>query len=556
MKPLFGYTNFVNIQADTFKDKDPQYVLKKVFGYDDFRMNQKQIIESVLAKKDTLCIMPTGGGKSLCYQIPALIMSGVTVVVSPLISLMQDQVAALVHIGVPCVFLNSALDWEEYQSNVEDIKAGLIKLIYVSPEGLASSKIRELLSEVEVSLVTIDEAHCVSQWGHDFRPDYLDICYVRRLFPKAVMLALTATATEAVRKDIAKNLELKKPAVFISSFNRPNIVLQVQPKRDGPKQVYDFLKAHSGQSGIIYCNSRRQVDELYRMLDGSGFSVLPYHAGLTDEVRAENQKKFVSDKVAIMVATVAFGMGINKANVRFVINFDLPKSLEEYYQEIGRAGRDGEPSVALMLFGMGDIHKIRFLLEQSEDKNNGEQLLQSIIKYATARTCRRKILLGYFGEEYDGSVSPECCCDACTRGVSMDSVDVTIPVQKFLSCMIRTGERFGANYVIDVLLGSRDKRIRDNNHNMLSTWGIGCELCKDDWFNLVEQLLEQRFIRKEGDYGVLKLASRAHEVLATREKIFMNIELTGPHEEGSSLMLKKPVLHKKGSRKSVKKTYR
>ena len=348
------------MNIDTFVDAKPELVLKKVFGYDSFRPSQKEIIDSVLAEKDTLAIMPTGGGKSLCYQIPALIFPGITIVVSPLISLMQDQVYSLESAGIHSVFLNSSLDWDEYKNAVHEIKNGLVKIVYVSPEGLATTRIRDILcdAELQISCITIDEAHCVSEWGHDFRPDYMEICSIRRIFPDATMIALTATATEQVRVDIAKNLGMKNPAIFISSFNRSNIFLEVQPKKNALDTVIACIRKHSGDSGIIYCFSRRQVDELTESLDKMGYSVLPYHAGLTDEVRAKNQELFIKDEVQIMIATVAFGMGIDKPNVRFVINYDLPKSVEEYYQEIGRAGRDGLPSHALLLYSYGDIHKI------------------------------------------------------------------------------------------------------------------------------------------------------------------------------------------------------
>ena len=336
------YNNYVKINSKTFENCEPEFVLKTVFGYDDFREPQKQVISSVLNKNDTLAIMPTGGGKSLCYQIPALIFEGITVVISPLISLMQDQVTGLLTSGIQSAFLNSSLSWEDYLKTVEKIKSGEVKIVYVSPEGIATSKIREVLSspEVQVSCITIDEAHCISQWGHDFRPDYLEICTLRNYFPEAVMLALTATATQQVRSDIILNLKMKNPKIFISSFNRENIYLEVQLKRKGITQIVDYLKKHNGESGIIYCFSRKQVDELTKDLDNMGFSVLNYHAGLSDEIRAKNQDLFIKDKVQIMVATVAFGMGINKADVRFVIHHSMPKSFEGYYQEIGRAGRD------------------------------------------------------------------------------------------------------------------------------------------------------------------------------------------------------------------------
>ena len=513
----------MKIISNAFENAKPELVLKTVFGYDNFRPLQKDIIKNVLNGKDTLAIMPTGGGKSLCYQLPALIFPGITIVVSPLISLMQDQVSSLKTAGINSVFLNSALSWEEYLSAVNEIKSGEAKIVYVSPEGLATGRIREILSapEIQISCITIDEAHCVSEWGHDFRPDYMEICSIRKLFPNTVMLALTATATEQVRKDIVKNLGMKKPSVFISSFNRENIFLEVQPKRNGLNQVIDCIKKHIGESGIIYCYSRKQVDDLTSALDAMGYSVLNYHAGLPDNIRAKNQELFIKDEVQIIIATIAFGMGINKPNVRFVINYDLPKSVEEYYQEIGRAGRDGLPSAALLLYSSNDIHKIRYFFEDAADPEKSEILLQNMIKFATARTCRRKALLGYFGESYSVSEDEEqkkCCCDIC-QNKDIPLTDVTIPAQKLLSCIIRTNQRFGAGYVIDVLLGSKNQRIIANEHHKLSTWGIGTEYSKNDWLDLVDLLIAENLLFKTGDYNVLELTANGKRFIAAREEL-------------------------------------
>ena len=519
------YNNYVKIVANAFEQADPKLVLKTVFGYDEFRPLQKDIITNVLKGHDTLAVMPTGGGKSLCYQLPALIMPGITIVVSPLISLMQDQVSSLKTAGIQSAFLNSTQSWEEYCKTIDEIKSGQIKIIYVSPEGLATNKIRELLSspELEISCITIDEAHCVSQWGHDFRPDYLEISSVRHLFPKAVMLALTATATEHVRQDICKNLGMKNPKVFISSFNRENIYLEVQPKRGAMETVINYIRKHAGDSGIIYCNSRKQVEEIAKTLDKKGYSALPYHAGLSDEVRAKNQDMFIKDEVQIIVATIAFGMGINKPNVRYVINYDLPKSIEEYYQEIGRAGRDGLPSSALLLYSAGDIHKIKFFIDDSADPEKAELLLQGMINYATSRTCRRKALLAYFGETYEPAEKSDksqnlCCCDICS-GPAAELKDVTIPAQKFLCCIIRTNQRFGAGYVTDVLLGSKAQRIIDNGHTQISTWGIGSEYSKQEWLELCDLLVDEGYIRKTGDYNVLELTDAGKRFVASRTSL-------------------------------------
>lgn len=524
---LTCYNNFVKINSCTFVDSNPELVLSSVFGYKNFRPLQEAVINSVLAKKDTLVIMPTGGGKSLCYQIPALILKGITIVVSPLISLMSNQVASLEKHGIHSVFLNSSLEWKEYLKAVDEIKKGFVKIIYVSPEGLATSRIRDLLNEgnLEVSCITIDEAHCVSEWGHDFRPDYMEIFSVRKLFPKATMIALTATATEQVKRDIIKNLGLKKPEIFTTSFDRKNIFLEVQPKKSGESQVIDFLKNHKNESGIIYCTSRRQVDELFVSLKKKGYSVLNYHAGLPDDVRGEHQQLFIEDKVKIIVATVAFGMGIDKPNVRFVINFDLPKSIEEYYQEIGRAGRDGQPAWALLLYTYADVHKIRYFFTDMADPTKAEMKLKSMVNFASGNTCRRKALLNYFGEKYEagtGESDGSWCCDICSNlREAKPLTDMTIPIQKFLCCILRTKSRFGAAYVIDVLLGSHNKRILENGHNMISTFSIGHELTKDDWHDLVDLLLEKEYIQRVGEYNVLELTDKGRDLLVTREKVLL-----------------------------------
>lgn len=524
---LTCYNNFVKINSCTFVDSNPELVLSSVFGYKNFRPLQEAVINSVLAKKDTLVIMPTGGGKSLCYQIPALILKGITIVVSPLISLMSNQVASLEKHGIHSVFLNSSLEWKEYLKAVDEIKKGFVKIIYVSPEGLATSRIRDLLNEgnLEVSCITIDEAHCVSEWGHDFRPDYMEIFSVRKLFPKATMIALTATATEQVKKDIIKNLGLKKPEIFTTSFDRKNIFLEVQPKKSGESQVINFLKNHKDESGIIYCTSRRQVDELFVSLKKKGYSVLNYHAGLPDDVRGEHQQLFIEDKVKIIVATVAFGMGIDKPNVRFVINFDLPKSIEEYYQEIGRAGRDGQPAWALLLYTYADVHKIRYFFTDMADPTKAEMKLKSMVNFASGNSCRRKALLNYFGEKYEagtGEADGSWCCDICSNlREAKPLTDMTIPIQKFLCCILRTKSRFGAAYVIDVLLGSHSKRILENGHNMISTFSIGHELTKDDWHDLVDLLLEKEYIQRVGEYNVLELTNKGRDLLVTREKVLL-----------------------------------
>lgn len=527
--------------------KCAQEILKDIFGYDSFRPLQLEIIKNLLAGKDTLAIMPTGGGKSLCYQIPALIFKGITIVVSPLISLMQDQVSSLKENGVPAEFLNSSLEFSEYLETVKKLKDGEIKIVYVSPEGLASDKMMGIFHEcsMPINCITIDEAHCVSEWGHDFRPDYLSISNVRKHFPNAVCLALTATATASVQQDIIKNLQLYRPTVFTASFNRKNIFLEVKPKKNALSQVIECIEKHKDESGIIYCFSRKSVDDLTMKLHNEGYSVLNYHAGLSDIQRTKNQNLFIKDKVRIIVATVAFGMGINKPNVRFVIHYDMAKSLEEYYQEIGRAGRDGLESHALLLYSPGDIHKIRFFFNEAADPEKSERLLHGMINYAKARTCRRRALLSYFGENFSGAdTSADECCDICAAG-PVNLTDVTIPSQKLMSCIFRLKQHYGAAYVIDVLLGSKQKRIMENHHNELSTWGIGKELEKSDWFELTDLLIETGYILKVGEYNVLAVSKMGALALTNRTQIKLPVQLNFKNIINAPKQKPSFVLHKK-----------
>ena len=502
-------------------------ILKNVFGYDEFRLFQKEIIDCVLQRKDTLAVLPTGGGKSLCYQVPALIFEGLTVVVSPLISLMHDQICGLETVGIKAAALNSSLDWEKYADNIRRIKNGEVKILYVSPETLVSDRCKELLSSIKVDCITIDEAHCISEWGHDFRPEYRQLAGIRKLIPDAVCLALTATATEKVRSDIKKMLKLKSAKEFVASFNRKNIFLEVKEKQKPFEQASDFLKDHKGESGIIYCFSRKQADTLSVQLSVLGYNAKPYHAGLSDELRQKTQNDFINDDIEIIVATVAFGMGINKPNVRFVIHFDLPKSIEQYYQEIGRAGRDGKPAHALLLFSGADIFKLKFLMQDKapDEVKKAEAMLSAISNYAQANSCRRRAILKYFGENISEGKLKEIqgespCCDFCSRE-KIEKADLTVPVQKFLSCVIRTGCRFGASYIIDVLLGSKQKRILENKHNDLSVWGIGTEFNREGWFNLVRILLAEDYLVKDEDYSVLSLTQKAKEELQSRTAIFL-----------------------------------
>lgn len=490
----------------------PASILKDVFGYDHFRPLQLEIITNVLTKKDTLAIMPTGGGKSLCYQIPALIFPGLTVVVSPLIALMKDQVEQLNELGVPALFLNSSLSFEEYQGNMQQVRSRQIKLLYVAPETLLTPRLFNLLSDASLDCLTIDEAHCISEWGHDFRPEYRQLVGVRERFHQAVCLALTATATPRVRQDIKTSLGFENSNEFIASFNRENLLIEVHPKTDPTAQTLEFIRRFPDQSGIIYCFSRKQVDELTITLVKQGFTARSYHAGLPDIERKENQELFIRDDVQIIVATIAFGMGINKPNVRFILHYDLPKSIESYYQEIGRAGRDGLPAHCLLLYSYADVQKLKYFIDQKEDleRQVAYEYLKALTRYAESDVCRRAPLLAYFGEKY---ITENCgMCDVCLKG-EQNLVDLTIPAQKFLSCIKRTGEIFGAVHIVDVLLGSENQKVLKFGHQKLSTYGIGKDLSRKQWLHVCRQLVQKGLLAQDDQYGRLQLTPKAVQVL-------------------------------------------
>ncbi len=497
---------------------DPDNLLKDVFGYDQFKPLQREVIENVLNKRDTLVIMPTGGGKSLCYQIPALIFPGLTVVVSPLIALMKDQVEQLRELGIPALFLNSSLSFEEYQENMARVRSGEIKLLYVAPETLLTPRLFNLLASLPLDCLTIDEAHCISEWGHDFRPEYRQLVEVRKRFPQAVCLVLTATATPRVREDIKATLGFQDSNEFVASFNRENLLIEVLPKTEPVAQILQFLQRFPEQSGIIYCFSRKQVDELAAALARKGYAARPYHAGLIDAVRKANQEAFIRDDVQIMVATIAFGMGINKPNVRFVVHYDLPKSIESYYQEIGRAGRDGLPAHCLLLYSYSDVRKLKYFIDEKEEPERqvAYEHLQALTRYAEGDVCRRVPLLAYFGEQY----TTENCgrCDNCLSG-AQNRVDITLPVQKFLSCVKRTGELFGAAHVADVLLGAENQKVLKFSHQHLSTYGIGKDLTRKQWLHFARQLVQKGLLVQDDRYGSLKLTPRAYEVLKSQETV-------------------------------------
>jgi len=505
--------------------KEAKNKLNNVFGFEDFRPLQEEIIQQVLDKKDALVIMPTGGGKSLCYQIPALLFDGLTIVVSPLISLMKDQVEQLRQYDIPAIYLNSSLTPKEYEQNVQKLKNGDVKLLYLAPETLMMDRTRELLSEQDVDLFTIDEAHCISEWGHDFRPDYRELTEVRKDFPDATCLALTATATPRVRDDIKDILKLDDSETFLASFDRKNLFLKVAEKDDPLEQTLDFLYTRKKQSGIIYCFSRKQVEELYVELKKEGHSVKPYHAGLSKKVRNRNQEAFIRDNIQIIVATIAFGMGIDKPNVRFVMHYDLPKNIESYYQQIGRAGRDGLRSDCLVLYSRSDKQKIQYFINQKEgtEKEVAEKHLKEMLKFMETDECRRKPLLGYFGETYE---KDECgMCDNCLS-VDAEVEDLTVQSQKLLSCIARTDEKFDAYYIADILRGSTKKKVLENGHDELSTYDIGNEWAKEQWILLARMLVKQGYLKRKEQHGALHLTDQAKAVLDGKENVFGVLDRT------------------------------
>ncbi len=489
-------------------------ILKHRFGYDAFRMNQEPAIAAVLARRDCVVLMPTGGGKSLCYQIPALMQDGLTVVISPLIALMKDQVDALRANGVEAAFLNSTQTAAEQVAVFRDVRSGKLKLLYVAPERLLQSgdQFLDFLREIEISLFAIDEAHCISSWGHDFRPEYLRLATLKKEFPQIPLIALTATADKLVRKDIVDRLNVPNAELFVSSFNRPNIYYGVEPKRNSYGQLRDYLDKRKDESGIIYCLSRSSTDSLAADLRDEGFSALSYHAGLDKQTRDKHQEAFLKDETKIIVATIAFGMGIDKSNVRFVVHMDLPKNVESYYQETGRAGRDGLQSDALLFFSWADVIKLKGFAAVEGNAAQSAIMLKKLDlmgKFGDLTTCRRRFLLNYFSEE----TTADCGnCDNCTTVV--ERFDGTVIAQKALSAVYRTHQRFGMSYLIDFLRGSKSEKIRDEHKN-IKTYGVGADISKDGWFNYFKDLIAQGYIAQtEGEYPIIVLTETSMDVLA------------------------------------------
>ncbi|MEV4433940.1 DNA helicase RecQ [Streptomyces sp. NPDC049585] len=517
-------------------DSDALRCLRRVFGYDAFRGEQEAIVEHVVAGGDALVLMPTGGGKSLCYQIPALVRPGVGIVVSPLIALMQDQVDALRALGVRAGFLNSTQDADERRMVEAEFLAGELDLLYLAPERLRVDATLRLLDRGKISLFAIDEAHCVAQWGHDFRPDYLALSALHERWPDVPRIALTATATDATRREIATRLKLDDARHFVASFDRPNIQYRIVPKTEPKKQLLELLRAeHAGDAGVVYCMSRKGVEDTAAFLAQHGIDALPYHAGLDAATRAEHQARFLREDGIVMVATIAFGMGIDKPDVRFVAHLDLPKSVEGYYQETGRAGRDGLPSTAWLTYGLQDVVQQRKMIDGSEgDDAHRRRLaahLDAMLALCETVECRRGRLLEYFGQEPEATTCGNC--DTClTPPVTWDG---TIAAQKFLSAVFRLArerrQKFGAGQIIDILLGKKTAKVIQHDHDALTVFGIGTELSVAEWRAVVRQLLAQGLLAVEGEYGTLVLTEASGDVLGQRRQVPMRRE---PEKPGRS----------------------
>jgi ATP-dependent DNA helicase RecQ len=518
--------------------QDALNVLKKHFGYSVFKNGQEKVISSILEGRDTVAIMPTGGGKSACYQIPALLLPGVTLVISPLISLMKDQVDALTGIGIPSSFINSSLSQKQLRDTIQLASNGKYKLIYIAPERLESESFLEMLKNIPISLVAVDEAHCVSQWGHDFRPSYRSISnLIGELDNRPIIAAFTATATDQVRHDLIKLLDLESPNVFITGFDRENLFFSVEKGVKKSNFLIDYIESHKNQTGIIYTSTRKEADAVCDFLIKKGYSAGRYHAGMGDDERKDSQEAFIYDRVQIIVATNAFGMGIDKSNVRFVIHFNMPKNIESYYQEAGRAGRDDEPSDCIMLYSAGDVHIQKFLIEQNllsnERKQNEHSKLQSIIDYCHTSGCLRKYILEYFGDSYKADNCNNC--NNCTD--TTEHSDITIEAQKIFSCIKRMGEQYGASLVANVLRGSSTKKVHQLGFNNLPTYGIMKEYTISDIVSMISLLSAEDYISVSGgQYPTLKLQKRAFSVLKGEERVEQRMaKKSAPDKEDSCL---------------------
>jgi len=505
-------------------------VLKTQFGYTSFRPFQEDIIHAILEKKDVFAVLPTGGGKSLCFQLPAVLRKGLTLVVSPLIALMKDQVDSMRANGVAATFINSTLSTGEVNKRLFGLQKGIYRLLYVAPERLMMPGFLDQVKDWNVDLVAIDEAHCISEWGHDFRPEYRQLSQLRKVLPHISLMALTATATDRVQIDIVDQLHLKEPKKFVASFNRPNLTYRVLPKQKGLNQLLSFLKDRPHENGIVYCLSRQSCEDVADRLEAEGISAKPYHAGLDSKLRAQHQDWFLRDEVRVICATIAFGMGVHKSNVRFVVHYNLPRNIEAYYQETGRAGRDGLASDCLLLFSAGDAAKLnRFIDQKSDEKERriAHQQLSEMLTYAESPECRRKILLNYFGEQ---GVKTSCgACDNCLEPREM--FDATLPSQKLLSCVYRIKEKggfsVGLHHTIDVLTGKSTEKVFKWGHEQLSTYGIGDEFKKSQWILLGQDLLRKEYLTQSGDsFKTLQLTEKGLEALKSRKIIELNKPLS------------------------------
>jgi len=535
VKPPYDFKKTANPHTVCLMESGrPQLLplLKQYFGFTSFRPLQEEIIRDALAGKDVFALLPTGGGKSLCFQMPAMAQTGLTVVVSPLIALMKDQVDALQTSGVPATFLNSSLAAGESRARLRGLHNGQYRLLYAAPERLMLSGVMSDLQRWNVNLLAVDEAHCISEWGHDFRPEYRQLAELRQLFPSVPMMALTATATDRVRKDIVALLKLREPSCYVASFNRPNLTYRVFAKNKPYAQVLEFLRGRPRESGIVYCQSRKSTESVASRLNEDGVKARPYHAGLTSKERSEHQELFLRDEVRVICATIAFGMGINKPNVRFVVHYDLPKNIEGYYQETGRAGRDGLPSECVLLFSAGDVVKQTTFIDEKPDPREQQiarAQLQQMVHYAEASGCRRRELLGYFGEPFERE-----SCEGCDNCLSpRQTFDGTIATQKFLSCVYRIRERsrfgVGLNHVIEVLTGADTEKIRRWGHEQLSTYGIGSEHTRPEWSAIGRELVRLGHLRQTSDkFSVLELTTEGLAALKERRLVTLTRPVSAP----------------------------